>query len=546
MLKFKKEIPLWIVLLVGFFCSMMMLGGRLNAEDQDREVSAAICYDDVLLLAQDQGMSPENWMNSLQKSGVYYLVVTDQNEAEGKRFAEKMDMRIARAGNCAKAGDAFLMPPVDDYEAISYDAPFGDASVPLALVENPWRTGVVMPKDFDPDQWNGPMVKTLYMIDGYRYHYERTEPFTENENILFRAVVERGSRLLILTPLIHEGDESVVSEAEAYTDILDGLSQRIRQRGLVLGEAFSAMDAPTMNPLLFGGSLLLLVATVVWLLKQLVSLPQVLEWLLLFGGGAAALLGSFVLPDLMQKGGAFGASIIFPFIALMLLIDIANGKSCFLRIEKNFLRFVVTLFAVVGIGILGGLYISALLSTRAYMLQFSVFSGVKLSQLLPVGLAAIWFGYTLFNRKARAKRTERRLPLPLLIVMGVALVGVLIVLILRSGDNMLPVSNLEIQIRNWLEYTLYARPRTKEMLLAFPAVALYIVASKRGYPLLQLPLGVLASVGAASIANTFCHTFTPVRVSLIRTLFSTTIGLLIGLVAMWIFDWLLGKGKRKI
>ncbi|MBQ7935928.1 MAG: hypothetical protein IJ333_06225 [Clostridia bacterium] len=545
MLKSKRTIPFWILAVIGLVCSLMMLGSRLVSEHADRQVSAAICYNDVLLLAEESNSAPTEWLAHLKDAGVYYLVVTDANEAEGKALAETLGLQIARSGNTAKTGDAFLMPDIEDYELKPYEEPLGDASVPLVLAENPWRTGVMMPEDFDPDQWEGPMVKTLYMIDGYRYHYEMQEPSTENENILFRAVVERGMRLLILTPLIHEGDEVIIADPAAYTDMLAGLSRRIADRGLVLGETFSAMDAPQMNGYLLGGALLLLVAMVVLLLRLLIPITAKIEWLLLGGGTVFALGGAVLFPALMQKVGAFGAALIFPCLGAMLLVKIAKGEDFFPQYRHLAFRFLITLSMVLLIGLAGGLYISGLLATRQYMMQFSVFTGVKLSQLLPMGFAGLILLYTLFNKKARAQtQNHQKLPLPLLIVMLVGIAAVLVVLILRSGDNMMPIADLEVEFRNWLEYVLYARPRTKEMLLAFPAIGLFLVASRRRYPLLQLPLGVLASIGAVSIVNTFCHIFTPVRVSLIRTLLSGGIGLVIGIIGMVLFSLLLSKKEQ--
>ncbi len=543
MFRSKASVPFLLVLLVGLVCSFVMLGGRLTAEHKDRQVSVAICYDDVVLLAQENQVSPEDWLSPLCKKGLHYLVITDKNEDEGKALAKKMQLQIARSGAVAQSGDAFLMPLIEDYEVVAYGAPGGDVTVPLALVENPWRTGVVMPEGFEPDGWDGPMVKTLYMIDGYRYHYENAEPASENENILFRAVVERGMRLVILTPLIHEGDKAVVSDTTAYTDLLEGLSARIESRGLALGNVFSSMNAPKMNPFLFGGALFLLVAAVVLLVRLLLPMPRLAEWLLLFGGAIIALAGPLVLPGLMQKAAAFCAAMVFPCLAVVALQKYTK-KEQLKKVRNDYLYFFALLTMVVSIGLCGGLYVGALLSTRQYMMQFSVFSGVKLSQLLPMCFAGILLCITLFNKKAREEASSSKLPLPLVLLMVTVVVLVLVVLILRSGDNMLPVADLEVRLRNWLEYVLYARPRTKEMLLAFPAVALYLVACKRRYPLLQLPLGVLASVGAVSIVNTFCHIFTPVRVSLIRTFFSTAIGLVIGVVGLFLFSRLLGKEKK--
>ena len=190
----------------------------------------------------------------------------------------------------------------------------------------------------------------------------------------------------------------------------------------------------------------------------------------------------------------------------------------------------------------GGLCIAALLADRGYMLQFRVFTGVKAAQILPILFAAAALFWVLFRRNR--DREWRRVSPALVIFMGVAVAAALVVLILRSGDNMLPVSQLELDVRTWLELKLYARPRTKEFVLAFPALALFVTACERHTPILALPLGVLSSVAATSVINTFCHNFTPLRVSLARTLLGAGIGIVIGLIGMAVFALLLGRGRR--
>ena len=102
-----------------------------------------------------------------------------------------------------------------------------------------------------------------------------------------------------------------------------------------------------------------------------------------------------------------------------------------------------------------------------------------------------------------------------------------------------------MRVRDGLERALYARPRTKEFLLAFPALALFLTAREHNLPLPALPLGVLAEVGATSVVNTFCHLFTPLRVSLIRTLLGAALGLVLGLIAMALLGFLLRRGKSE-
>lgn len=530
----KKQSPLlWGMVVIGVLCSLIMLTGRISAELESNQVACAIHYNDILLLSQTDGRAPEDWLADMNQAGVHYLIVPD---GEGD-LVEGM----ARSGKTAQPGDAFLLPPPPPRGYKGYDTPGmprGDSSVPLALVENYHRTGVVMPDQFDPEDWEGPMVKTLYMYDAYSYHYQKHgDAPSENENILFRAVTDRGMRLIVVTPLEYEGG-GVVADPAAYQDMLSGLGERLESRGLTLGEEFSPLDAPRRNPLLLAGAALLPAALAVLLLCLTIPASPALEHILLVLGILIAAGGAFLLPDLLQTLVAFGAAVLAPCYTALLFRSISSGQEDGLCELPLWARYPAALAAVAAISLAGGLYVGALLATRSYMLEFQVFTGVKLAQLLPLVATVLILGPVLRRRPA-----GRRVPGFLLVLMALCVAAALVLLVLRSGDNMLPVAKLETAARTWLELALYARPRTKEMLMAFPVLAFFLVAADRRAPLLELPLAVLAEVGSVSVVNTFCHIFTPVHVSFIRTLLSAGIGLVLGYAAMGVFCLLLQRKK---
>ena len=531
-MKNKPGILFWIMLALGLVCSVSLLFGRIVAEEKSDSAACAVLYDDVLLLSDTDGRPADAWLTDLKNAGISYLVITDENEAEGTALADAAGMLVGRAGYTAKSGDAFLMPPPPGRGVKGYDVPNslgGEAAVPLALVENYDRTGVVMPEGFDPDSWDGPMVKTLYMYDAYAYHYVPAEPACENENILFRAVTDRSMRLVIVTPLEYEGG-GVVADPAAYEDMLSGLLERIADRGLTLARDFSVLEAPAMNRFLLAGAVLLAAAAAVFFLTMLVPMKPMAQNILYAAGAAASVGGGIVLPTLMQKLAAFGAAALAPCFTAILLCRAYRWKTAERR--QMAVRFIGLLAAMLGISVAGGLYVASLLGTRQYMLEFSVFAGVKLAQMIPLAVTAVLLFFTLRRFPYEEKR---RLPKVLVVFMLVGVGAALVVVLLRSGDNMIPVAKAEIAARTWLEHILYARPRTKEMLIAFPALALFVAACARRISLFTLPLGVLAEVGSVSVVNTFCHTFTAVKVSFIRTLLSAGIGLVIGLAALAVF-----------
>ena len=97
-----------------------------------------------------------------------------------------------------------------------------------------------------------------------------------------------------------------------------------------------------------------------------------------------------------------------------------------------------------------------------------------------------------------------------------ALIGVVVLYLKRSG-NVSTISFSETYIRNWLTEYFTARPRTKEILLAWPCFALYIYYVKKNKAkLLQWIFAMGASMLFASTINTFCHVFTLTETMFLR------------------------------
>ena len=100
---------------------------------------------------------------------------------------------------------------------------------------------------------------------------------------------------------------------------------------------------------------------------------------------------------------------------------------------------------------------------------------------------------------------------------------------LRTGNVKFSVPDGEQRLRNWLETVLYARPRSKEFLVAYPAfLAMFWVAARR-FQNLILPFSVLAAIGFASAVNTFCHGRAPFVLSVIRADTGVLLGALLGI-----------------
>ena len=109
----------------------------------------------------------------------------------------------------------------------------------------------------------------------------------------------------------------------------------------------------------------------------------------------------------------------------------------------------------------------------------------------------------------------------------VFLLAVFVYYIYRTG-NSATTSSTELAFRNFLENTLVIRPRTKEMIVGWPMLMLFIWSLRRRMKFLPMIFGTGMTIGLVSVVNTFLHIRTPFLLSLLRTGWGILFGLLIG------------------
>ena len=525
-----------ILALLGAVCAMFLLARRVQAELRSDSVGCAISYADVQTLAAADGRSEQQWLDDLKHAGLAYLIVTDD---AGAAAAQRAGLATGRMGDHAEAGDAFLIPEIRD-DALASAALDLSGAACLACVEDLARTGLLLPANLDPDALPCPTVKTLYMMERYRAYDPDDAPYAESCNILFRAATERGMRLLILRPLMAES--GIVADPGVYASLLGDLAARLAPRGLRLGAAASALEAPALHRLLLSGALLLAVCAAVLLVGMIPRLPGWLPGVLLAAGSVAAAGLGLLRPSAAMLLGSFAAAVLGGLGAALLLYavwrDHASGQKRAIHL------YISVLLRLLSLGVLTGLYVGALLSCRSYMLGFTVFRGVKAAQFAPLLAVALALALAVRVDGGSLLPTGRRRSLGIaalvvLIVLGAA------VLLLRSGDAGRFVSDYELRARNALERVLFVRPRSKEMLLAVPAAALFALARKRRLPLLGILFGVLSALETVSVINSFCHIVTPVHVTLIRTLLGAGIGFVFGFIACLILSPLFRKNAKQ-
>lgn len=244
--------------------------------------------------------------------------------------------------------------------------------------------------------------------------------------------------------------------------------------------------------------------------------------------GAVGLLGLLAIGQvaIVQKITAFGAVVLFPTLSLWVLVP---------RTPLPWYQCIFRTIEITAFSLLGAVLMAGVLSQSSYMLHIHQFMGVKLAHALPILLVLSAFFLFAERDKHWLVKIKEVLDSSISVkyaALCVVALGVVAVFLMRTGNDAVTVSDLEISIRSWLDNLLYVRPRTKEFLLGQPFLMLLCYV---GYKKEYLPFLLIATIGQVSLVNTFAHIHTPVFISVLRTLNGLWIGIIIGL--LFIVGW---------
>ncbi len=288
---------------------------------------------------------------------------------------------------------------------------------------------------------------------------------------------------------------------------------------------------------------------------------QLIMWIVISAIAAApVLMGSGMKIRLVTS---LASANIFPALSVIFMLD--RMKRFTDRPDWSLIKLIVisvlALFVCGALSFVGAAYLSAALSDETYFLEINIFRGIKLTFIMPLILVAIAFlqRFDIFDGAyddtfdentgivSQVKRIlEMRVTMGTLFVIGMLGIAA-IVFIARSGHNMgMPVSSLELRFRAFLEQALYARPRSKELLIGHPAFIVAAYAWARKWPMMLLFLIVMAAtIGQGSMVETFCHMRTPVMMSFARGIGGIVGGAAIGAVAVFVIG-LIEKAWRNV
>ena len=203
---------------------------------------------------------------------------------------------------------------------------------------------------------------------------------------------------------------------------------------------------------------------------------------------------------------------------------------------NTFMLIITTALVSVGTLALLGIVQSTLLAGLDYYLNSLIFRGIKISLILPILYSMIALGILLMDKENNyLVKTIELLNCEIKVywmLLAALASGVAAIYLIRSG-NVTSISPLESLMRNSIAELMTARPRTKEFLIGWPCLALYVYYVKNtDSKLFKWCFGVGSSILFASAINSFCHVFTSAQTIYERLFNGVIIGALVAAIAL--------------
>lgn len=543
----KRQILLLILTAVVFLtCIVPSFAERLYAESQNTAFCVALRGDNAL--AHFDKTEQLSVLKDYRESGVTTLAVHEKDlvfDEEMIALAEEAELSVALFldGTCEKDAAFYeklnVIADVHKVDFIGVCNPKKDVLVPIDLADflkryDPTLVLKEQMSQLSNEQFIG-YDEAVQAAGGkimrcYECWQEPARTISSGDRVVDYADVllhqmdnsakDRNTRFLLVNQII-SGTEDAFLQAEQTQKAIRMFREKMAASGY---DASAQPDYAHYNPsrriasagAVFIGVMMSLFMICVLFKKR--SAP--LEYGFLALGGVLFVLTFFLPASLILLYPTAYAIISGCFLVTLCAFSAERLAS---KVSSDFVYTVCMVLLTLGILILSGTVLLALLAGGDYYLNNLIFRGVKLTLVAPLGFSAacLWLFYskkTLKEQLVSLPQTVKKVVkgIRLYHIILLVLVGAAgLVYLMRSGNA--GISLFENKFRNFLSDISGARPRTKEFLIGWPMLTLWVFYLKRGNSLWKWIFGVGAALLFASVTNTFCHVFTDGCISLHRT-----------------------------
>ena len=539
-------------LLLGLASSVFVLYARINTEKNDSVIDISADYGDIERLSTIEKVSVPAILDEFKKAGLTSVALSEmlENSAdvnlligvdpkkndlyipsrglqrEQIKLVEDAGLRvIPRIRNDFNISGALISKKLRDIagsdvvifaeeEVLGYPNYLPETA--KALKADDIKYGYIeFGKQFGDDDLAA-LVGDKNTVKVHSVPQEEMENLSESALVqrYVRGARERGIRILYVHLLQYaDKDKDLISTNSAF---ISDLNKELTSYGFSTGKAstLSPVRANSIERIFIAFAVAAGTALLVLFFFP-VNFVTIIVLLILF-----ALLPSKLL--------ALISAVVFPSYAVISQFPVKREKSAYGLVSQS----ILICMTVAGITALGAIFIASILGAAP-------FSGIKIAFILPVIIVAGYFFFRSEKLDMVFKILDANIKVYhalLFFLIGAA--GAL--LILRSGNFGVPVSGAETHARDFLENMLFVRPRTKEFLIGYPALiiaAIYYLKGGNRWLWFWLMIGVLAPI---SMINSFCHSHTPLAITVTRSVSGLILGIAVGLIAYGIY-WICSR-----
>lgn len=426
--------------------------------------------------------------------------------------------------------NSFAYPGYPDAELVVVDI-IRDAGVPLMLKAD---FGTV-----DPRQTSG-LYEHLYATDFYAARTFYIRDYIPFSNVvtpvdyyyrMLRAAVDRGNRFFVISPLTHprrtfdQALEDTQTMLRLFYNRLDG---RFDFENEVHGANYDAI--PSIYS--YFSALAVIFAALLILINAFDKKRVFYILYILFVTGYLA--AAFLLTGYLGRLNALMGSLVYSSLFGVYLAQAISNED---KKPFAFISGVIPVFF--GLAAAGAITSVVNLSDVRNFLGITQFTGVKLSFIIPV--AVFMISFVLFGTKKgellKKAANISRMPVTYLalVLLGTGALAAYVYLVRSGNDSGGLVVSYEMRIREFFEDMILARPRTKEFVFGYPALAVLAYFSAKKIPsYIRFILGAAVMTGHISLVNTFCHVTAYVDVSVLRSIYGIILGMLISVLLLFV------------
>lgn len=367
---------------------------------------------------------------------------------------------------------------------------------------------------------SGKIVRSYESYDNTHYK-QRAEQ-------LFNSTVDRNIRF-ILTTMVEPPQASYDYCADYTFDSMNEYIERIKAEGFTVNGDTQKFDYRVNNKLNSAACAVIMIMALLIMIEIIRGKKSGVLTLIALILSALAFAGTYVIPQTFLSLYPTVYCIIMSCFSITVVMN-------FVKLNKDKLNLIVltvcSAIIMVSLLLIGSIGMGTMLSGINYYINYDIFRGIKLSLIIPVIYVAIvyYFIFMKNNNIFTVNNLKKVLfsEIKVYWVIIAAIIGYVGMYYITRSGNVSHISDLEQALRNTVTEIFPARPRTKEFLIGYPSLILFVYyAKKTDLKLLQWAFAVGASILAASITNSFCHVFTDYTFIVNRVINGIIVGLLV-------------------